>query len=84
MILDTPFIAFGKEYKLALDTKKLDRNYDDEDYAYWIVETNGKIFEINIWKLNGHFTTSGKVYAFASVGAFEDDDADEELEIKFS
>ena len=44
MILNTSFTVFGKEYKLALDTKKLDKNYDDEHYAYWLIETDEELY----------------------------------------
>ena len=37
--------------EFELDTNKLDRNYDDEDYAYWIVkDKRGYMHEINIYK----------------------------------
>lgn len=88
MILTTTFTAFGKSILLVADTDKIDRNYNDESYAYWVVEDQEdpeKVYEVNIWKENGEFTTSGMVYAFANRENFEyAGDADEEIEISFA
>jgi len=38
-------------YDYALDTEKLDRNYNDEAFGYWIIPLEGEtFFEINILK----------------------------------
>ena len=85
MLLDTFFTAFNEEVHVTVNTKDLDRNYDDEEYAYWIVERNGHYYEVNIWKdEDGNFTNNGKVYAFADYGKFEDaGEPDEECDITF-
>ena len=80
------FEMFGVRYDMTFDTNEIDRNYDDETYAYWVIERNGKFFEVNIWKDdNGNFTDSGKVYGFSDRGNFENaGDADEEVDVKFT
>ena len=70
-----------------LDTNKLDRNYDDEDYAYWIVkDKRGYMHEININKdKDGHFLMDGMDYVWFDYGDFEDGalaDVEEYIEFK--
>mgnify|MGYP006988909798 CR=1 FL=1 len=79
----TSFIMFSTRYEFMLNIDNLDRNYDDEPYAYWIVEKDGKYFEVNIWKDDdGNFTSDGKVYGFRDYGNFcNAGNADEETEI---
>ena len=73
MTYRTSFILFGTRYEFMLNTENLDRNYDDENYTYWIVKRNGKYFEINIWKDDdGRLTGEGVVYGYSSRGSFED------------
>ena len=85
MILETTITAFGETFKVNLDTEKLDRNYDDEDYAYWILEHSGHYFEINVWKENETFTTEGKAYAYINLESFEYADLpNEECELVFN
>lgn len=72
--------------EFELDTNKLDRNYDDEDYAYWIVkDKRGYMHEINIYKdEKGEFLMEGKDYVWFDYGDFEDwKDADIEEDIEF-
>lgn len=87
MTFYTKFTMFGKQYSFLLNTDKLDRNYSDENYAYWVFEHDGHYFEINIWKdkeIDGEFTTNGKVYGFIDYeNLMEAGDCDEEKEISF-
>ena len=72
--------------EFELDTNKLDRNYDDEDYAYWIVkDKRGYMHEINIYKdEKGEFLMEGKDYVWFDYDDFEDGIlADEEEDIEF-
>ncbi len=63
-----------KEYKLTLDTRLLQRNYDDEDYAYWLEDLgDGRWAEVNIWKENGDFTSEGVAYIYEDYGTLVDD-----------
>ena len=57
-----------------LDTNELDRNYDDEPYAYWIVKDDfGYMHEINIDKDDdGNFLLTGMDYVWFDYGDFED------------
>ena len=69
-----------------LDTEKLDRNYDDEPYAYWIVkDKHGYIHEININKdEDGEFLLTGVDYVWFHYSSFENcDTADVEEYIEF-
>ena len=87
MVFKAEFSYLGVDYCLPLNTDKIDRNYNDENYAYWVVEKNGRYFEINVWKDdNGNFTHRGKVYAFPDEGSFDDGDyaRGEEFDITFS
>ena len=58
----------------TLDTNELDRNYSDEEYAYWLVkDKKGYMHEINIFKDDdGNFTTDGYHYMWYKYGDFED------------
>lgn len=74
-IIDYKFNAYGKEYDFRLNTRELNRNYDDEDYCYWIKESDGHYFEINIYKdEQGELTNNGCVFAAIDLAAFEDMD----------
>ena len=69
-----------------LDTDKLDRNYEDEDYAYWIVQDyRGYVHEVTIDKDNdGRFLFTGRDYVWFDLGDFEDGrDADKSFPIEF-
>lgn len=73
--------------EFELDTNKLDRNYDDEDYAYWIVKDKwGYMHEINIYKdKDGNFLMDGMDYVWFDYGDFEDGvlaDVEEHIEFK--
>ena len=73
--------------EFELDTNKLDRNYDDEDYAYWIVkDKRGYMHEININKdKDGNFLMDGMDYVWFDYGDFEDGapaDVEEHIEFK--
>ena len=73
--------------EFELDTNKLDRNYDDEDYAYWIVkDKHGYMHEINIYKdEDGNFLMDGMDYVWFDCGDFEDGvlaDVEEHIEFK--
>ena len=73
--------------EFELDTNKLDRNYDDEDYAYWIVkDKRGYMHEINIYKdEDGNFLMDGMDYVWFDCGDFEDGvlaDVEEYIEFK--
>ena len=73
--------------EFELDTNKLDRNYDDEDYAYWIVkDKRGYMHEINIYKdEDGNFLMDGMDYVWFDYGDFEDGvlaDVEEYIEFK--
>ncbi len=73
--------------EFTLDTKDLARNYDDEDYGYWIVEDKfGYVHEINIDKSeNGEFLLTGYDYIWFDKGNFEDGaDADASEDIVFT
>ena len=51
MILKTCFIFASVKYDYVFDTEKIDRNYDDEAYGYWIVPLkDDAFFEVNILK----------------------------------
>lgn len=70
--------------EFTLNTKDLARNYDDENYAYWIVEDKfGYVHEINIDKSeNGEFLLTGCDYVWFDKGDFEagrDADASEPI-----
>lgn len=85
MEVKTSFTAFGKKYDFTLETDAIARNYNDEDYAYWIESRDGHFFEINIWKSGGKFKRTGKVYCFADYGSFENTgDPEEEYKLIFS
>lgn len=66
MIVHTEFKLNGVEHNLELDTVKIDRNYDDEAYGYWIIPLEGDSFlEVNILKelVNGIWSWSLRGYA---------------------
>jgi len=67
----------GSQFNFNLDTEDFDRNYDDEDYAYWIREAeNGYVFEIDIQKEFGTidvFILKATIFVYYSLGEFEDD-----------
>lgn len=53
MIIQANFVYKGKSFQYSRSQKKLDRNYDDESYAYFvepIADTEDGFFEINILK----------------------------------
>ena len=74
MRLKLELLIEGEMTRFELDTDELARNYDDETYAYWIVEDKrGYIHEINIWKdERGNFMMFGKDYVWYKYGDFED------------
>lgn len=89
-LLRTRFKAFGRTFQFSLDTKKFSRNYDDEDYSYWIRCNHGYVFEINIWKkpsadsINGWaITDKGIVNCYASESNFTYDKECETHRISF-
>lgn len=72
MKVKTKFTALEKDYEFILDTENLTRNYEDEDYAYWVEESDdGRLFEINIDKENGEFVLEGSVVCFYDKHEFE-------------
>ncbi|MBQ9560580.1 MAG: hypothetical protein IJV08_11485 [Bacteroidaceae bacterium] len=64
----------GEPVEFTLDTKRLDRNYPDENYAYWIQEDKfGFFHEVNINKADdGSFKATGIVNTWFDLGRFED------------
>lgn len=73
--------------EFELDTERLDRNYDDEDYAYWLVKDKyGYMHEINIYKDDkGGFLMEGKDYVWFDYDDFEGGilaDVEEDIEFK--
>lgn len=85
MLLHTTITALGETFTATVDTEKIDRNYNDEEYAYWIIEHLGHYYEVNIWKQNGVFTNKGKAYAFDNIGKFEEaGNPDDECELVFN
>lgn len=89
MKVRTKFRAFNRTYIFNLDTDKLDRNYGDEGYGYWIKERDGYFFEIDIYKKWDkednceRFTDEGLVIMYANQGDFEDARECGLLDIKF-
>ena len=78
----------GEVMDFTLSTNQLDRNYDDEDYAYWLVkDKKGYMHEINIYKdSKGNFTTDGYNYMWYEYGNFADGvlaDVNEPIEFEF-
>ena len=66
MILTTSFEIEGVRHDYKLDTKRLDRNYDDEGYGYWIIPLEEDSYlEVNILKelVNGEWSWSYRGYA---------------------
>ena len=66
MVVRTAFEMNGVKHDYTLDTNRLDRNYDDEAYGYWIIPLEGESFlEINILKelANGIWNWSQRGYA---------------------
>ena len=59
--------------KFLLDTKNLARNYEDEIYAYWIVEdVYHHYHEVNILKEGGKFLLKGYDYLYQNREMFEE------------
>lgn len=58
----------------TFDTDKFGRNYDDENYAYWIIRDKlDRIHEVNINKDgDGNLTPSGYDYVWFTEGDFVD------------
>lgn len=84
MLLETTITALGETFSARFDTEKIDRNYDDEEYAYWVIEHSGHYYEVNIWKEDGIFVRTGKAYAFDNLGNFENAGfPDDECELVF-
>lgn len=55
----------GKAYEYEREMSKFDRNYDDEDYAYFLEQTadnGGRLFEINLVKNDGGYLTGEGAY----------------------
>ena len=81
MKLSVEFKTFkGYKVNFNLDTDDLDRNYDDEDYAYWIKDAkndgNLMVFEIDIQKEFGTtdvFIPKATIFVYNTLGDFEDD-----------
>ena len=66
MVVRTVFEMNVVKYDYTLDTDRLDRNYEDEAYGYWIIPLEGESFlEINILKelANGTWIWSQRGYA---------------------
>jgi len=75
MIVKTNLFVSGTFQPQTFDTRFLDRNYDDEWYAYWIfTDENGNIHEVNIDKnvSDGFFKNSGTDKIWFSYGDFVD------------
>ena len=72
MIYNVQFTYEGMEYNYALDTDELDRNFEDESTAYWLIHP---LFEINIYRNEdtGELTTEGYVKPYATEDDFEND-----------
>lgn len=87
MIVYTEFKYGGKTYNFTLDTERLDRNYNDEPYAYWVVvEKNIRFFEVNILKtaeVDGDFTNKGYVKCYDSIDKFDNDEPTETIDVTF-
>ena len=86
MLLLAKFYYDGFNYVFPLDTKRLDRNYDDEDYAYWLKTSAGRFFEINIHKtqeVDGEFTDKGWVKCYKTEQDFFDDEYSIILDLTF-
>ena len=74
MALQTKFRIKGKEYHLALDTTRPDRNYSDENFSEWFVTAeDGRVLEVTVWKdKDGSYSNDGEVEAFKNRNDFED------------
>lgn len=73
MIAKVKFSIKGKDLSYNLDIEKLDRNYDDEKYAYWVVSDDAGVHEVNINKADdGSFKSSGTIYTWFTKAKFED------------
>lgn len=87
MRVTTTFNYGDYTYNFGLDTEKLDRNYNDEPYGYWIAEERcGKIFEINIIKtheVDGDFTNDGYVKCYDNLSDYLDDEPTETIDVTF-
>ena len=87
MIVITKFNYGDYIYNFRLDTERLDRNYNDEPYAYWVVvEKNIRFFEVNILKtaeVDGDFTNKGYVKCYDSIDKFDNDEPTETIDVTF-
>lgn len=70
MYYKTSFNAFDKKYEFILNTDELDCN--EYDFAYWYVERDGHVFEVNINKTDfDTFDDDGFVVIFEDNEACE-------------
>lgn len=86
MVLKTTAKFSRETYEFLLDTNKLDRNYNDEPYAYWIVERGNWVFEINILKtqeVDGNLTNEGYVKRYIDIDAFDEDEPLDTADVTF-
>ena len=75
MKIKVEFIYRRKKYSLERDEAKLDRNYPDEETAYFIEKIHNhrttredfKFFEVNIVRQNGSLVQSGYVAVYSSL-----------------
>lgn len=69
-LITTTFEYKGQKFVEDCMTNKLDRNYEDEGYAYFLREKNINdqkvLFEINIIKNGKYLTMKGYVNVFLS------------------
>ena len=74
MKVKTSIVIKGGPVVFSLDTTRLDRNYSDENYAYWIEQDKfGFFHEVNINKTDdGEFKSTGIVNTWFDLGRFED------------
>ncbi len=87
MILRTKVTLNNETLFFDLDTNKLDKNCEDECYAYWIVKDKfGYFHEINVWKDEDFsFTNKGKDYIYYNEELFEEAmDANVEISLQFT
>ena len=74
----------GKVYSLSIDQSKPDRNYDDENYAEWFIEQDGRIFDVTVWKgADGQLTNDATVEVYTNQGDFEDGNLLDKKNVKF-
>ena len=75
MKIKAQFEYRGKRYTYTREEEKLDRNYNDEPYAYFFETTpENELFEINILKtqeVDGVLTESGYVNIFKDTEALD-------------